>query len=114
MEIKVLSPVYLNIDIWYCSPECRDGEVVDDDELLQHNKQLLLEGLIHEARVDIVREGDGEALEAMWRIHMVQLWNRGHTHYKMIGHQFLACKCKFRQCVLFELMSCKGNKMYAS
>jgi hypothetical protein len=38
----------------------------------------------------------------MWRIHMVQLWNGGHTHYKMIGHQFLACKFKFRQCVLYE------------
>ena len=62
--------------------------------------------MLHLAHRDMVREGDGNALVSMWKIHMLQFWNRGHTHYKMIGHQFLACKESLERklhCVLHEM-----------
>ena len=80
--------------MWFCSDQCEADADISDDKVLHHNTKLMFVGLMHLAQRDFTREGDGEALVSMWKIHMLQFWNRGHTHYKMIAHQFLSCKLR--------------------
>ena len=52
-----------------------------DDQLMEHNIELVFKSVRYEGRHDIVEEGDGEALLSMWKIDMLQFWNDGHTHF---------------------------------
>ena len=78
-------------EIWFCCDAGALGEE-DDDHVLSHTKALMWEGLGHMARRDAVREGDGPAILAYWRLDMLNFWNKGHYKYAFIGHLLLASK----------------------
>jgi hypothetical protein len=37
-----------------------------------------------------VRDGDGPAMVADWKVDLLSFWTHGHSNYLQIGHQFLA------------------------
>ncbi|XP_072170943.1 uncharacterized protein [Diadema setosum] len=77
-------------DEWYCSEDCEFGAEKDDD-VLNHTKALMYEGLCHLVRRLAVAEGDGPAMIDDWKADMVTFYTRKHPNYLINGHYFLAC-----------------------
>jgi hypothetical protein len=74
---------------WHCCEDCELWQE-DDDAILEHSLQILYELILLSVNHDIVREGDGEGMMMMWRIHMLQFWNYNHYKYFISGHSLLA------------------------
>ena len=56
----------------------------------EYSKALMFSGLVHLARRDAVREGDGPGMIDFWKIDMPQFWGEGHYKYVIIAHSMLA------------------------
>jgi len=79
---------------WWCSNKCREGTAGEKshDYVQSYSKTLGFLGLVDMVNRDIVREGDGEALNSEWRLAMPEFANKNHTKYFVIGHDLLAGK----------------------
>jgi hypothetical protein len=79
---------------WCCSKECRVSAGIEEqhDYVLEYSKTLGYRGLTEMVHRDIVREGDGMALNREWRLHMADFHNYNHPRYFVIGHFLLAGK----------------------
>ena len=81
----------LTIAGWVC-PSCpenfADGE--DADDVLAYMRALLWRGLGHLTRRQSIRENDGPAMIAHWKIDMPMFWENNHYKYLIIGHRLLA------------------------
>lgn len=50
-------------------------------------------GLMDLCHRDIIREGDGLAMMAMWRINTLRFWCGNHYKYMNLCHNLLAGRC---------------------
>ena len=60
-----------------------------EDHVKNYSLSLLWQGLRDLAHQDDIREGDGEAMMMIWRINMLQFWERKHNKYLIMGHRLL-------------------------
>lgn len=76
---------------WFCSQECRDKSKAgkSHDHIQAYSQTLGYMGLVDMVNRDIIREGDGEALDSEWRLAMPELWNKNHKKYVILGHNIL-------------------------
>ena len=71
---------------WFCSPECaslhnnRGHTKEDADGVRDYHLQLTFEGLSDMARKDAIKENNGPAMLAFWRIDSLNFWNKNHKH----------------------------------
>ena len=76
---------------WYCSVKCHNvGEKCEIDCLRNYSIATTWFGLMDLAHRDVIREADGLAMMAMWRINMWRFWNGGHYKYFTLSHRLLA------------------------
>jgi len=88
---------------WWCSNACRAGTPGEKthDHVQAYSKALGFQGLVDLVNRDIVREGDGEALNSEWRAAMPQFSNKNHTNYFVLGHNLLTGMIDF---ILYSFM----------
>jgi hypothetical protein len=55
--------------------------------ILEYNLGMLWDGLNLLVRRDVVREGNGPMMDAMWRMDMPQFQKSNHPRYLRIGHR---------------------------
>ncbi len=85
---------------WFCSTECEKekaatpkkekSQVCDEDSKQAYTKALLWRGLGHMARRDCIRENDGPAIVAFWRIDLPDFRARNHNKYVILSHRLTA------------------------
>ncbi len=80
---------------WYCSERCRkiielSSKLPETDNVKEYHLELTYQGLCDIVRKDAIRENNGRALLAFWRIDMLQFWDRRHTKYLTIGTRLLS------------------------
>ena len=75
---------------WCCSEECV-VKSAGEDHVLNMSRSIMYHGLKFLARRDAVRNGDGAAIVADWRLNMPSFWKR-HPKYIVNTHFMLACK----------------------
>ena len=79
---------------WCCSANCEQeltGEVVQD-YVRNYAVATLWYGLVDIVHRDFIREGDGHAMMAMWRLNMPRYWMGNNYKYMIIAHRLLAGK----------------------
>ena len=78
--------------MWWCSNACRHIEGREDlyDGVQAYVKAVGLRGLIDLCTRDMIREGDGPAINTDWRLSMADFIMHNHTNYFSIGHNILA------------------------
>jgi hypothetical protein len=70
--------------------EYEQDESPETDHLRNYFVDSLWGGLCDLVLRDATREGNGDALMAFWRIHMLQFWQNGHNKYLRNGFRMLA------------------------
>ena len=79
-------------DTWVCTPQCSKS---GSDDLFEYTRALLWRGLGHLARHRSIRQNDGPAMIANWKIDMLDFWQLNHSKYLIIGHRLLAGAVRF-------------------
>jgi hypothetical protein len=75
---------------WCCSEECRNLCGTKIDHVQEYTKAVGFRGLIEMCHRDMIREGDGAALNRDWRLMMVDFNNFNHSNYFTISTQLFA------------------------
>ena len=87
------NPLLLHIpaeNSWYCSDACCVLDGQREDKLRSYSQSVLWNGLLDLSHRDMIREADGLAMMAMWRLDMLRFWEANHYKYLIIGHRLLA------------------------
>ena len=74
---------------WFCSNQC-EGLGNNEDHVRNYACAITWYGLLDMAHRDMIREADGLAMAAMWRINMTRFWANNNYKYLILGHRFLA------------------------
>ena len=72
-------------DPWYCSEQCSQEEM---DHIRRYSITATWYGLMDQCHRDAIREADGLAMMALWRINM-RYWRGNHYKYMIIAHRLL-------------------------
>ena len=62
------------------------------DHIREYSLQLVLNGLRDAVRRDAIRENDGRAIIAFWRLDIPSFHNKGHNKYLIAAHNLIAGK----------------------
>ena len=76
--------------VWYCSRRCSDAIGVDQDHIRNYSLAVTYLGLLDLCHRDMIREADGPAMLAMWRLNMPRFWAGNHYKYMIIAHRLIA------------------------
>ena len=94
--------------IWYCSDQCKahskaKGKArkvkektektpeITKDFKKDYSMSLVWRGLNLLCRRDAVREADGEAMMAFWKLDLISFFGKKHPKYVILTHRLIAC-----------------------
>ena len=75
---------------WFCSAECAATVRQNADHVSSYAPAVTWYGLLDLCHRDTIREADGPAMMAMWRLNMIRFWQGHHYKYLSAGHRLLA------------------------
>ncbi len=75
---------------WTCST-CAES-ASEKDHVREYAVVVTWAGLLDLVHRAMIRNGDGPAMMAMWRINMIRMWRGNHYKYLILGHSLLAGK----------------------
>ena len=76
---------------WKC-PSCVKPES-QKDHVYEYAIIVTWMGILDLVHRAMIRNGDGPAMMAMWRINMLRMWRGNHYKYLILGHRLLAGMC---------------------
>ena len=75
---------------WFCSSVCEVASGHQTDHVRNYSLAVAWYGLLDLCHRDVIREADGLAMMAMWRVNMLRFWQGHHPKYLATGHRLLA------------------------
>jgi hypothetical protein len=97
---------------WFCSSSCI--QAVEDGKLA-YSKGIVFAGLNQESFKMAIRANDGIRMQIYHKMHLVQLFNKGHKMYFRIYHRILALMANGPPHIRHDLLhnstvNCRGYK----
>jgi hypothetical protein len=82
---------------WYCSTECETlaAQSIDKDKVSEYAKSVVYHGLRMKAFKSAVREGNGLAMMADWKVNLLEFPNHRHHKYLILAHNMLIGNHKY-------------------